>query len=517
VTVPSDGGEPASRARTYAWYVLGLLTFINLLNYLDRNVIFALFEPIKAELALTDAQLGWLGSAYVLVFSLAALPFGVVSDLRSRRAVIAFGVGLWSFFTVLSGLVESYGHLFVCRAAVGIGEAAFGAAAASLIADYYPGRGRAVAMGILSAGLVLGGGLGIWLGGTLGEAYGWRVAFMVVGAPGFACAILAARLRDPTRSAPPIALRPQVRRYRNQGISLVRQFLPTIVGLALGAAIAVVLDRRYGVASSLDAAAFAIVAGLGLAINILQWVRQIRANQIDDTPFGGEMTTAFDEMVRAGKAVLRTPTLVYIFIGGALISFGMNGLVGWAPTFVSRELGISTAAVSDLLGWRLLVFGALGTLAGGFVADGLRRHTESARIITIGFGMIVGGALTIWLLLQRDAATFKPLFAASVFFLTWYNGPIAAAIFDVVPARIGATVAGTYLLFVHLAGDAIAFPLVGALSDRFGIDRAVLLLPAVAIAGGAIVLLAIRTARRDMARVGGEPPPPLGALPVTPL
>ena len=103
-----------------------------------------------------------------------------------------------------------------------------------------------------------------------------------------------------------------------------------------------------------------------------------------------------------------------------------------------------------------------------------------------------------------------------MFFLTWYNGPIAAAIFDVVPARIGATVAGTYLLFVHLAGDAIAFPLVGALSDRFGIDRAVLLLPAVAIAGGAIVLLAIRTARRDMARVSGEQPA-LAAIPVAPL
>ena len=498
---PTAHSTSPPSARAYAWYALGLLTFINLLNYLDRNVIFALFDPIKAELAITDAQLGWLGSAYVLVFSIAALPFGVLSDLRSRRAVIAFGVAVWSLFTVLSGLATSYQQLFICRAAVGIGEAAFGAAAASLVADYYQTKSRAVAMGILSAGLVVGGGLGIWLGGILAEAYGWRVAFMVVGAPGFACAMLAARLRDPTRRHPPVALRAFLRDMQARGYSMLRQFFPTIVGLLLATAVAYVLDRRFGATSRFDAAAFAVVAGAGLAINILQWVRQIRANQIDDTPFGGEMTGAYDEMLGAGRAVLRTPTLVYIFIGGALISFGMNGLVGWAPTFVSRELGISTAAASDLLGWRLLVFGSVGTLFGGFFADWLRQRTEAGRVITIALGMVIGGALAIWLLLQRDASTFKPLFAAAVFFLTWYNGPIAAAIFDVVPARIGATVAGTYLLFIHLAGDAIAFPLVGALSDRFGLDRAVLILPAVAIAGGAIVMLATRTVERDMARV----------------
>ena len=492
---------PERPTRAYTWYALALLSVINLLNYLDRNVIFALFEPIKADLALSDVQLGWLGSAYVLVFSIAALPFGVMSDLRSRRAVIAFGVALWSLFTVLSGLVADYGQLFICRAAVGIGEAAFGAAAASLVADYFAKRGRAVAMGILSAGLVLGGGLGIWLGGTLADAYGWRVAFMVVGAPGFVCALLAARLKDPTRVLAPVAVRPHLKRMRDQGLSLLRQFFPTLAGLALGGAVAVVLDFRFGADSSIDVAVFSVVALTGLALNIIQWVRQIRANQIDETPFGGGMTSAFEEMLGAARMVLRTPTLVYVFLGGALISFGMNGLVGWAPTFVSRELGISPAAASDLLGWRLLVFGALGTLAGGFFADGLRARTDAGRIIAIAVGMIVGGVLALWLLTLRDANVFKPVFAAAVFFLTFYNGPIAAAIFDVVPARIGATVAGTYLLFIHLVGDAVALPLVGSLSDNFGIDRAILILPAAGILGGVIVGLAVKTVARDMRRV----------------
>ena len=201
---PAAGGTETDRApvtisRAYRGYALGLLAFINLLNYLDRNVIFALFEPIKRDLGLTDTQLGWLGSAYILVFSVAALPFGVISDLRSRRAVIAAGVTVWSVFTFLGGLVRSYWQLFTCRAAVGIGEAAFGPAAASLVADYFPGKGRAGAMGVLASGIALGGVLGIGLGGLLEQYYGWRIAFMVVGMPGLFCAFLAARLIDPTR------------------------------------------------------------------------------------------------------------------------------------------------------------------------------------------------------------------------------------------------------------------------------------------------------------------------------
>ncbi len=197
-----DGGTTVTPG--YRWYALGLLAFINFLNYIDRNVIYALFESIKRDLALTDAQLGWLGSAYILVFSVAALPFGVISDLRSRRAVIAWGVTVWSAFTFLSGLVRSYWQLFTCRAAVGIGEAAYGPAAASLVADYFPGPRRAMAMGILASGVSLGGVSGLLLGGWLGGTYGWRVAFMTVGVPGFLCAVLVARLLDPTR--PPARL-----------------------------------------------------------------------------------------------------------------------------------------------------------------------------------------------------------------------------------------------------------------------------------------------------------------------
>jgi len=488
----------------YSLYALGLLAFINLLNYLDRNVIFALFEPIKRDLHLTDSQLGWLGSAYILVFSIAALPFGLLSDLRSRRAVIAWGVGLWSMFTVASGLVRSFWQLFTCRAAVGIGEAAYGPASSSFVADSFPGRSRAIAMGMLTAGVSLGGVLGIYLGGKIEGAYGWRLAFMAVGIPGFLCAILASQLRDPTRTPRRIAVRKYLKDLELGATAIARHFAPLLIMTALGTLLALLFDVLYGVDSNIDVATLAAFVGLGLAWNISRWVRRIQADQIDETPFGGHIADAFEDILKAGKAVLRTPTLVYIFVGGALISFGVNGVVGWGPTFIARQFNLPPAEAATLLGKWGMIFGTAGTLFGGFLADWLRKHTQAGRVLTVAFGFLIGGPLGVWLLTIRDLSLFIPVSCAVFFFLSWYNGPIAAATFDVVPAKIGSTVIGAYLLFIHLAGDAIALPLIGKLSEIFGLQKAIIVLPVVAFIGGVVMLGATRTVVADMRRVAGK-------------
>jgi len=486
--------------RQYRWYALGLLALINLLNYIDRNVIYALFEPIKRDLSLTDSQLGWLGSAYILVFSVAALPFGVLSDLRSRRAVIAAGVTVWSAFTFLSGLVQSFGQLFTCRAAVGVGEAAYGPAASSLVADYFPGPRRAIAMGILSSGVALGGVLGLLLGGHLEEIYGWRIAFMTVGVPGFVCAVLVARLNDPSRPPTRLTVRSFLRDFHLGLTGLLRQLWPLVVAVVLGGGTAWWLDRNYGADSRLDVAAMSAAVGIGLAFTIFRWVRRTPADIAEATAFESGISSAFDEILRAGRTVLHTPTLVYVFLAGAMISFGTNGIVGWGPTFVSRELGLSAAQSAALLGKWGLISGTAGTLFGGLLADWLRRRYETGRVITVALGLLLGGPLAVWLLTIRDLEVFQAVFAAAFFCLSWYNGPITAVIFDVVPPRISATVAGAYLLFIHLAGDAISLPLVGTLSDIFGLDRAMIVLPLVVILGGVVVLGAVRTVGKDMGR-----------------
>jgi len=489
---------PRGRILTYPLYALGLLTTINVLSFVNRNVIFALFETIERELGLRDADAGWLAAAYVLMFSLAALPLGVLSDLRSRRAVLAWGVAGWSAFTILGALVQGFWQLFFCRAAVGVGGAAAAAAAAALVADFFPGPRRALAMGIYMSGIALGGVLGIVVGGELQAVYGWRLAFVAVGLPGLLIALLAARLVDPTKSRPLLTVRQYLRELELGAFALVRACFPVMLATGVGAIVAFFLDRQYGSASDRDVAAFALIAGLGLALNIWYWVRQSRHQP--GLLGTAVVESAVEEMVRGSRAVLRTPTLVYVFLGGALISFGMNGLVGWAPTFMSRELGLSVAMATRTLGRWGLLMGIAGTVVGGSLADWLRRYTPTARVLTVATGFLIGGPLALWLLTIRDFDLFQPVFCAAFFFLSWYSGPIAAVIFDVVPARIGASVVGAYLFFIHLAGDSIAFPLVGALSDRFGIDRAVFLLPIAGLLGGLVVLFGARTVAGDMER-----------------
>jgi MFS family permease len=370
-----------------------------------------------------------------------------------------------------------------------------------LVADYFPGAQRAMAMGILASGVSLGGVAGLLLGGFLEETYGWRVAFMTVGVPGFVCALLVGRLVDPTRPPAKLTIRSFLLDFHIGVTALLRPFWPLIVSVAVGTGLAYWLDRSYGADSKLDVAAFSAVVGLGLAINILYWVLRTPADPAEELPFTAGITGTFDEIIRAGKTVLHTPTLVYVFLAGAMISFGTNGIVGWGPTFVARELRLTAGEAAALLGKWGLIAGVSGTLFGGFLADWLRRRWETGRVITVGLGLLLGGPLAIWLLTIRDPELFKLVFTVAFFCLSWYNGPITAVIFDVVPPRISATVAGAYLLFIHLAGDAIALPLVGMLSDQFGLDRAILLLPLVSMIGGIVILGATRTARRDMGRV----------------
>lgn len=493
-------GDGTSRriSPLYAGYALALLALINVLNYLDRNIIFALFEPIKEDLGLSDTQLGWLGSAYVIVYALAAVPLGVLADLRSRRAVISVGVTVWSAFTALGGLARGFWQLFFCRSMVGVGEAAYSPAAQSLIADYFPGRGRAFALGVFWGGLALGGVAGIWLGGELEHLYGWRAAFLAVGIPGFLLAMLAARLRDPSRGRVKLSFREYVHRFELTVWRLLKNTWPTWSAGLVGAAAAYAVERSRPGESDLEVAVFSTATAVGVAFNVVLWVRAA----VRDRGRAHETRTGrgarVEDFIQAGRVVLRTPTLIWLFLGGALIAFAMNGLVGWSPSFMQRELGLTPQTAGRTIGAWGLAGGVLGAVFGGKLGDQLAERFSGGRIVVGALGFLVGGPLAVVLLTVRDLDLFIPLFFLTIFFFTWYHGPMTAAIFDVVPAQVGASVIGAYVFFTHIAGDAVAFPVVGALSDRFGIRWAMYLLPAVAVLGGLVVLVGLRTVARDM-------------------
>lgn len=485
----------AAVSRRYAGYAVLLLAAINVINYVDRSIIFVLFEPIKEELDLSDAQLGWLGSAYVVVYALSAVPLGILSDLKSRRAVIATGVAFWSAFTAMGGLARNFGQLFFCRSMVGIGESSYTPAAQSLIADYFPARGRALALGIFWGGLAMGGVVGIWVGGELEGLYGWRAAFLAVGIPGFILAMLAAQLRDPTRERVHFPVLEQLHRLELGAWRLIKATWPLWSATLLGAVAAYVANLLGG-PPDLDVAVFSLFAGIGVAVFLALLVR--RVIRLRHEPRVTHPRA--QELLRAVRIVFRTPTLIWLFAGGALITFAMNGLVAWSPSYMQRELGLTPAVVGRTIGLWGLFGGVLGTVFGGRLGDQLAERWSSGRVIAGSAGFLAGAPLAFWLLHVENLDVFIPVFFSTIFFFTWYHGPMTAAIFDVVPHQVGASVIGTYVFFTHLAGDAIAYPLVGTLSDRFGLRIAMLVLPAAAFLGGAIVLLAIRTVKADRAR-----------------
>ncbi len=183
--------------------LLMLLAGINLLNYIDRQVLYAVFPLIQGELGFTDTQLGLLASAFMWVYLSTAPIFGVLGDRFPRPRLMGLGVAIWSMATAISGLVRHHGELLMARAAVGIGEASYGSLAPALLSDCFPLSQRGRVMALFSMAIPVGSALGYLLGGLLGSHFGWRSAFFIVGVPGLLVALSVSRLADTPRQNSP--------------------------------------------------------------------------------------------------------------------------------------------------------------------------------------------------------------------------------------------------------------------------------------------------------------------------
>jgi MFS transporter, Spinster family, sphingosine-1-phosphate transporter len=181
---------------------LAVLTFINLFNYLDRYVLSTLVESLRrSELHLTDTQAASLMSGFLIVFAVAGPIFGSLGDRRSRPRLIAFGVACWSVATALSGFAWNFVSLFLGRAAVGIGEAAYVTVGPSLLSDYFPRDRRGRVMAVFFCAIPVGSALGYVVGGFVDAHFGWRTTFFVAGVPGLILALLCLGLYDPPRGS----------------------------------------------------------------------------------------------------------------------------------------------------------------------------------------------------------------------------------------------------------------------------------------------------------------------------
>ena len=183
----------------YRRYALGLLLAVNLLNYIDRQVLFAVFPLIKTDLNLSDTELGFLGSAFMFSYMLFAPLFGWLGDAWSRTRLAAGGIVVWSLATALAGFAPGYRTLLAARATVGIGEASFGTVSPGLVSDFFPKEHRGRVLAWFYVAIPVGSALGYLLGGLLGHTYGWHAAFLLVGLPGLLLAVPIALLRTPPR------------------------------------------------------------------------------------------------------------------------------------------------------------------------------------------------------------------------------------------------------------------------------------------------------------------------------
>src|SRR5918997_1185130 len=205
----SDPASPAPaapvRIGAYAWYALFVLVLVYIINFIDRQILSILVTDIKADLSVTDAQIGFLyGTAFAVFYALFGIPLGRLADSWYRGRLMAMGLALWSSMTALSGFANSFGMLAAARIGVGIGEASASPAAYSMISDRFPKERRATALSIYSSGLYIGGALRLPIGGAgpsgwnaaypnsaaapLGLA-GWQAAFLAVGVPGLIIAL----------------------------------------------------------------------------------------------------------------------------------------------------------------------------------------------------------------------------------------------------------------------------------------------------------------------------------------
>lgn len=211
-----ESGVAGVQVRHYAWYVVALLTATQVVSYVDRFLPSLLLSSIQRDLALTNFQAGLLlGPAFGLFYVFVGVPIGWLADRRSRRAILATGISVWCTMTAAGAFVRSFVPLFGLRLGVGLGEATVAPCAVSLISDYFPRERRARAMSLFMAGTFLGAGSAFLFGGPLvaeiaelppfelpgvGTLAHWQMAFLLVGVPGFALALLMFTIREPVRT-----------------------------------------------------------------------------------------------------------------------------------------------------------------------------------------------------------------------------------------------------------------------------------------------------------------------------
>ncbi|CAN5709659.1 MFS transporter [soil metagenome] len=443
---------------------LVLLLLINLFNYIDRSIMSAVLPTVQEEFypgstglgaAKTaasehaNANMGLLATAFLVSYMCAAPIFGFFASRWSRWWIVGLGVALWSLASGGSGLANSFGLLLLMRILVGVGEAAYGPVAPTLISDMYPLERRGTVMAWFYMAIPVGSALGYAFGGQFASPDRWHWAFLATVPPGILLAVWCCFMRDPRSAA-------------KSGIGAPAALKPAAVTPAPGGRTA---PAAHG------------------------W-------------------PAYREFLTNPSWILCTlgMTALTFAIGG--ISFWMPSYVAidrFHADTNTLEGQATVARVNLTFGLITVVCGITATLVGGYLADHLRTRIRGAYLVVSGIAMIIGFPLFVAMLYTPFPAAWFFL-GASVFFLFLNTGPSNTVLANVTHPRIRAQAFAVNILIIHALGDAISPYFIGVMTDRFhSRNGAFVLVAVVVLLGGVLWLWGSRYVDRDTARIAALP------------
>ena len=496
----------------YAWYVLGVLVLVYVMNFVDRQIMSILAEDIKRDLGIGDSEIGFLyGTVFGVFYALFGIPLGRLADMWHRIRLLSIGLTLWSAMTALSGMAQNFGQLAAARIGVGVGEASASPVAYSVLSDYFPKEKRATALSIYSSGIYIGGGLSLFLGGLTVERWdaafpgggpfglvGWQAAFMAVGLPGLLLAVWVSTLREPVRGLSEGIIMPSEEKPFGKFLNELSSVLPPLtIFHAAG-------HGRRALGVNLVGLAVAIAFFAGMSHFTGNWPQWLSLGLAGYAVFSWSQSLSYRDKP-THKLIWGTPSFLFMVVGFGLISMTGYAHGFWGAPYAIRTFGADKALVGLFLGGPGALAGFLSINAGGYMGDRLRRKRPAGRIL-VGFATI---------LLQYTTTSIELFylwaFLVSLFGSLWVGVAGATAQDLVLPRMRGASTA-TFFLGTTVIGLGLGPFLIGRMSELLGdLGHALIATTLLAPLPLACMLYVYRNlptaeaTRLERARAAGEP------------
>jgi MFS transporter, Spinster family, sphingosine-1-phosphate transporter len=388
-----------------ALVALGLLTCLNLLNYLDRYILPGAQPLIQGEFKVSDERMGALTTALFITYMLTAPFTGWLGDRFRRKPLIVAGVVLWSLATLVTFWVHDYWSLYFRHALVGVGEATFGIFAPAVLSDFFPARDRNRVLSFFYLAIPVGAAMGYLVGGQLGERFGWRTPFLVAAVPGLLIAVLYAIFAT---------------------------------------------EPQRGGADEREAAAF---------------VSQTKPEREWKKPRPLTLTELFVQFLRRSGLweLFTNPGFLTATLGMAMMVFALGGISTWMPTFLNRFAGMSVSKAAFLLGAMTAGNGIVATALGGWLAQRWLRTNHRALYLLSAWSMFLALPLAAVTFFGPAQWTVAAL-AAAQFCLFLNTGPLNAAICNSVSSGVRSSAIALNLFLIHALGDTFSPQIIGAIS-----------------------------------------------------